>query len=91
MIQIAINQAAFDAIVATMSLGSVGYEAQTNAKIWLGERWINKLTALRGSGESYSEVIIRLAVTGSLMTGRPHLANKGAERAQTGRRSRPPT
>jgi hypothetical protein len=73
----------------------VNYEAKTNAKgmrlSWLEERWINKLTALRGPGESYSEVIIRLAVTGGLMTGRPHLANKGAERAQTGRRSRPPT
>ena len=31
-IQIAIRQAAFDAIAATMLFGSVNYEAKTNAK-----------------------------------------------------------
>jgi hypothetical protein len=35
MIRIAISQAAFDAIAATMPLGSVGYEAQVSEK---GER-----------------------------------------------------
>jgi hypothetical protein len=37
MIRIAISQAAFDAIVATMPLGSVSYENKTNEK---GERLI---------------------------------------------------
>ena len=37
MIRIAITPAAFEAISATLSLGSVGYEAQLNAK---GERLI---------------------------------------------------
>jgi hypothetical protein len=39
MIKIAISQAAFDAIVATMQLGSVGFENKTNERgeglIWL--------------------------------------------------------
>jgi hypothetical protein len=42
MIRIAITQAAFDAIAATMPLGSVGYEAERTDKgevyIWLGRR-----------------------------------------------------
>jgi hypothetical protein len=65
MIQIAIGQAAIGEIAATMLLGSVNYEAQTNAKgerlIWLEERWPDKLNSSRRSGESYSEAIIRLA------------------------------
>jgi hypothetical protein len=32
MIKIAISQAAFDAIAATLSLGSVGYENATNER-----------------------------------------------------------
>jgi hypothetical protein len=48
-----------------MAFGSVNYETQINEKgerlIWLEERWINKLRALRGKGESDSDVIIRLA------------------------------
>jgi hypothetical protein len=32
--------------------------------IWLEERWVNKLAALRGPGESYSDVIRRLAAAG---------------------------
>jgi hypothetical protein len=38
MIRIAITVEAFEAIVATLGLGSVGYEPQTNAK---GERLPN--------------------------------------------------
>jgi hypothetical protein len=37
MIRIAITQAAFDPIISTMSLGSVGYESELNEK---GERLI---------------------------------------------------
>jgi hypothetical protein len=64
MIRIAITPAAFDAISATLPLGSVGYEAQTNAKgerlIWLETAFVDKLATLRGPGESYSDVILRL-------------------------------
>jgi hypothetical protein len=56
MIRIAIAQAAFEAIAATLPLGNVGYEAQRTEKgevfIWLEERWINKLRFLRDPGET---------------------------------------
>jgi hypothetical protein len=65
MIRITISQAAFDAIAATMPLGSVAYESEANApgerKIWLASDVVNRLRALRGPGESYSDVILRLA------------------------------
>jgi hypothetical protein len=63
MIQIAITVAALDAIAATMLFGGVNYEAQTNATgeklIWLDVRVVERLTALRGPGESYSDLILR--------------------------------
>jgi hypothetical protein len=65
MVRIAISYAAFDAIVATMQLGSVGFENQTDEQgrrlIWLDHAVVARLRALRESGESYSEVILRLA------------------------------
>ncbi len=64
MIRIAIRPAAFEAISATLPLGSVGFEgepdAQGNYLVWLDEWTVNKLGALRGPGESYSDVILRL-------------------------------
>ena len=52
MIRIAISQAAFDAIAATLPLGSVGYEDGTNEKgerlIWLAPHVLNRLRAMRG-------------------------------------------
>jgi hypothetical protein len=63
MIRIAITQAAFEAIAATLPLGSVGYENQTNEKgerlIWLDRAMVDRLRAMRGPGESYSDVILR--------------------------------
>jgi hypothetical protein len=60
-----ITQAAFDAIAATMPLGSVGYEAQRPEKgevhIWLEERWVSKLAAMRRPAKSFGDSIIRLA------------------------------
>ena len=65
MIRIAITQAAFEAICATLPLGSVGYENETTERgerlIWLDHGVVNRLKAMRGPGESYSDVIIRLA------------------------------
>jgi hypothetical protein len=59
--RIAISQAAFDAIAATLAIGSTGYENATNEK---GERlvcWTGRSSivfgALRGPGESYSDAI----------------------------------
>jgi hypothetical protein len=52
MIRIDITAAAFEAIVATMPLGSAGYEAECTAsgevRIWLAADVVNKLRALRG-------------------------------------------
>ena len=68
MIRIDITAAAFDAILATMPLGSAAYEAERTAegevRIWLAPDVVNKLRALRGPGESYSDVILRLATDG---------------------------
>jgi hypothetical protein len=65
MIRIAISQAAFDAIVATMALGSVGFENASNENgerlIWLEPGVVDRLRALRGPGESFSDVILALA------------------------------
>jgi hypothetical protein len=65
MIRIAISQAAFDALAATLPLGSVGYENATdkdgNRLIWLDHAVVNRLRAMRGPGESYSDAILRLA------------------------------
>jgi hypothetical protein len=48
----------------TLPLGSVGYEPQLSAKgerlIWIERAQADKLSALRGPGESYSDVILRL-------------------------------
>jgi hypothetical protein len=64
MIQIAINDAAFEAIADTLPLGIVGYEVEANAEgerlVWLERSACDKLARLRGPGESYSDVILRL-------------------------------
>ena len=64
MIRIAITPAAFEAVVGTLSPGSVGYENELSPKgerfIWLEPRFVDRLAAMRGPGESYSDVILRL-------------------------------
>jgi hypothetical protein len=62
MIRIAITQAAFEAIAATLALGSVGYENKIDAEglIWLDRAVVDRLRSLRSPGESYSDVILRL-------------------------------
>lgn len=73
MIRIAITPAAFEAIAATLPLGSVGFENGVNKKgervIWLEPRMVDRLGALRGPGESYSDVILRLVAGGDGMEG----------------------
>ena len=65
MIRISITSAAFDAIAGTLPLGSVGFERDVGANgermVWLDAAVVGRLTALRGPGESYSDVILRLA------------------------------
>ena len=67
MIRISVTPAAFDAIAATLalgSLGSLGFEATPNEsgerQIWIVARVADRLAAMRGPGESYSDVILRL-------------------------------
>jgi hypothetical protein len=65
MIRIAITEAAYEAIAATLPLGSVGYEAERSETgkvfIWL-DRWaMDRLTAERRRGEDLSDTIIRVA------------------------------
>jgi hypothetical protein len=64
MVRIAISQAAFDAIAKTLPLGSVGYENRVNERgkrlIWLDRAVVDRLRAIRGPGESYSDVILKL-------------------------------
>ena len=68
MIRIAITQAAFDAIARTLPLGSISYEPALDEGdlryIWLEARWVDRLKSYRGPGESYSDVILRLAAEG---------------------------
>jgi hypothetical protein len=65
MVQIAITQAAYDAICATLPLGSVAVEPYYNERgervIWLEAAMVDQLGAMRGPGESYSDVILRIA------------------------------
>jgi len=64
MVRIAISQAAFDAIARTMPFGSVNFEAGVEANgeryIWLSRAVVDRLRSLRGQGESFSDVILRL-------------------------------
>jgi hypothetical protein len=64
MIRIAITAAAFEAIVATLPFGTVSFERDPDASgdrlIWLAPHVLDKLTAQRTPGESYSHVILRL-------------------------------
>jgi hypothetical protein len=65
MIRITITAAAYDAISGTLPVGSVGYEAEANERgermIWLEAAMVDRLGAMRGPGESYSGVIVRVA------------------------------
>jgi hypothetical protein len=65
VIRIGITAAAFEAIARTLPLGSVGYENKTNERgerlIWLDRSVVDRLRAMRGAGESFSAVILRIA------------------------------
>ena len=64
MVRISISQAAFDALAAMLSLGSVGYEFEVNERgerlVWLQTSVVDRLMAMREPSESYSDVILRL-------------------------------
>jgi hypothetical protein len=64
MIRISITEAAFDAVAATLPLGSVLFEAAVNARgerwIWLERAAVDRLRALRARGENLNDTIMRL-------------------------------
>jgi hypothetical protein len=63
MVRIAITQVAYDAICATLPLGSVAVEPHINKRgsryVWLEVAMVDRLAAMRGQGEDYSAVILR--------------------------------
>ena len=65
MVRITITAAAYEAIAATLPFGSVGIDREADAKgerqIWLEPRVLDRLKAMRRPGDSYSDVILRLA------------------------------
>lgn len=69
MIRIAISQAAFEAICATLPFGSISFDNATNEQgeklIWLAPAVVDRLKAMRGLGESYNDVILKLVGTES--------------------------
>jgi hypothetical protein len=65
VIKIAITADAFAAIASTLPLGSVAYEPELNANgeclVWLEAVVVDHLAAMRRPGESYSDLILRIA------------------------------
>ena len=74
MIKITIGAEAFEAIARTLPLGSVGDEAEANERgertVWLEEVWVDRLGAMQGPDESFSDAIIRIAGQEPLATRR---------------------
>jgi hypothetical protein len=66
MVRIAITVEAFEAIARRSRFGSVGFEAGANERgeraVWLEVATVDRLGAMRGPNESYSDVILRLAM-----------------------------
>jgi hypothetical protein len=64
MVRISMTPEAFEAVVATLPLGCVGYEPELNSqgerRIWIEAAVADRVTAMRRRGESYSDVILRL-------------------------------
>jgi hypothetical protein len=62
MIRIAISAEAFEAIAKALPLGSVAVETKANWRrertVRLEEVWVDRLGAMRGPSESYSDVIL---------------------------------
>ena len=65
MLAISISVEAYAAIKATLPDGSDSFPPQPdgrgNVRLWLDRQFVDRLTPLRGPGESYSDVILRVA------------------------------
>jgi hypothetical protein len=64
VIRIAITVEAFEAIARSLPLGNVSFENKTDEQgqrlIWLDRAMVDRLRAMRGPGESYSAVFLKL-------------------------------
>ena len=65
MIRIPITVEAYDALASTIPPGSVVFEKEIDANgqchVRLNRAVVDRLRSLRGAGESYSDVILRVA------------------------------
>jgi hypothetical protein len=65
MIAISITLEAYAAVRATLPEGTDSLPAQPDGRggvrLWLDSEYVNRLGQMRGPGESYSDVILRLA------------------------------
>ena len=65
MIAISITVEAYQAIKGTLPEGAGAWPAQPDdrggIRIWLDRKFVDRLGQMRGPGESYSDVILRLA------------------------------
>jgi hypothetical protein len=70
VIRIAISAEAFEAIARSLPLGNVSFENKTDEQgqrlIWLDRAMVDRLRAMRGPGESFSDVILRIAAEGGV-------------------------
>jgi hypothetical protein len=65
MVRIFVTEEAFEAIKATLPMGSVAFEPEVTKgqrQIWLERVWVDKLVCQCGPSETFSHVIMRLAV-----------------------------
>jgi hypothetical protein len=57
------------AIARTLAFGNMSFQNATNERgerlIWLDHAVVNRLRAMRGPGESYSDVIMRVVEAGA--------------------------
>jgi hypothetical protein len=69
MVRIAITVEAYDALASTIPVGSVVFDKELDANgqchVRLNRAVVSRLKAMRGPGESYSDVILRLAAEGA--------------------------
>jgi hypothetical protein len=66
MVSISITQAAYEAIRSTfLDLPGTPPGPDGMVKIWLDPKFADRLAAMRGQGDNYSDVILRLAEASS--------------------------
>ena len=65
MVAISISHEAYEATRAALPEGANSWPAEPdgrgNVRIWLHPAFVDRLARMRGPGESYSDVILRLA------------------------------